>query len=182
MAVIMKILAIPGSLRTNSTNCVLLNSLQCCAPEKMRISIYQGIGLLPIFNPDLEDSLTPTVVEEFCSEIQGADGIIIASPEYVRSIPGGLKNAIDWLVSRQEIMSKPIVLAHASYRGDDMLASLRSVLHTISDRFDEENFLRIPLNSTSPIDVDTLLSDPENRNLMVDFLTRFEKYSVENFI
>ncbi|MBX2835695.1 MAG: NAD(P)H-dependent oxidoreductase [Gammaproteobacteria bacterium] len=172
----MRVLAISGSLRSDSSNSLLLKAIQRCAPEAMDIAIYQRLESLPIFNPDLEGSLTPTEVELFCSEIEKADGIIIASPEYVRAIPGGLKNAIDWLVSRPEIMSMPIVLAHSSYRGDDMLASLRIVLHTVSDRFDEDNFLRIALNSTSPVSVDALLSDPANRSSIVKFLSRFERH------
>jgi NAD(P)H-dependent FMN reductase len=62
-----------------------------------------------------------------------ADGLVIACPEYVRALPGGFKNAVDWLVSRDEIIVKPIALIHASHRGDDMLEQLRLVLGTVSE-------------------------------------------------
>lgn len=83
----------------------------------------------------MREKKTPAVVEEFIKSVSASDGIIISSPEYIRCIPGGLKNAIDWMVSRTEIIDKPIVLVHASSRGDDMLVSLRRVLSTVSSNF-----------------------------------------------
>lgn len=165
----MKILTLSGSVRAASTNSILLNTLQQCAPLGMKIEHYLGIGVLPIFNPDFEGSKTPDKVLSFCSAIENADGVLIASPEYVRAIPGGLKNAIDWLVSREEIMSKPIALAHGTYRGDDMLDFLRKVLETVSDRFSREIFLRIPLNSTIPVTTESVLADKKNRLKSLNF-------------
>lgn len=105
--------------------------------------------------------------------VSACDGIIISSPEYVRAIPGGLKNAIDWMVSRFEIIGKPIVLAHASHRGDDMLASLRLVLSTVSDHFLEHIFLRIPLLGKSPEEIEALLREPEYALQVSSFLINF---------
>ena len=68
-------------------------------------------------------------------------------------MPGGLKNAIDWMVGRPELVGKPIALAHASHRGDEMLHSLRRVLATVSDRFMERPFFRENLLSLEPQDV-----------------------------
>ena len=64
--------------------------------------------------------------------IARSDGVLVCSPEYVRGIPGGLKNAIDWLVSGDQIVGRPIALVHASHRGEDMLQALRAVLSTVS--------------------------------------------------
>ena len=58
-----------------------------------------GLDSLPIFSPDLEGAKTALQVVDFVSMVAESAGIIISSPEYVRAIPGGLKNAIDWLVS-----------------------------------------------------------------------------------
>ena len=88
----------------------------------------------------------------------------------LRAIPGGLKNAIDWLVSRDEILGKPITLAHASHRGDDMLGSLRSVLSTVSPGFDEAHFLRLPLMGLSPERVRTHCESPENARAIRGFV------------
>ncbi len=105
--------------------------------------------------------------------ISDADGIIISSPEYVRAIPGGLKNALDWMVSRDEIIRKPVSLLHASPRGDDMLAALRLVMKTVTERFEERLFLRFPLISKSQDEVRELLRLPENANRLSEFISQF---------
>jgi hypothetical protein len=97
-------------------------------------------------------------VARLAEAIRDADGLIVASPECVRSIPGGLKNAIDWLVSRDELTAKPIALAHASHRGDDMLGQLRLVLGMVSQNFRTDFFLRFPLMGRSEQEIDDLLS------------------------
>ncbi|ASJ75830.1 NADPH-dependent FMN reductase [Granulosicoccus antarcticus] len=173
----MKILAISGSLREVSSNSLLLRILGNHTPENWSFSLYEDLGSLPIFNPDLEDELTPEAVQSFCHEVAQADAVIISCPEYVRAIPGGLKNSIDWLVSRDEIISKPIALVHASHRGDDMLASLRMVLATVSERFATDIFLRIPLNSMSLEQAESELAQQENIARMIEFLWRLEAFS-----
>lgn len=92
------ILAISGSLRANSTNLALLQALQRYAPDEINIDLYSSLDTLPIFSPDLEEPHRPENVIQLIDLIKSADGLIISSPEYVRAIPGGLKNAIDWLV------------------------------------------------------------------------------------
>lgn len=101
--------------------------MQVIAPTGIVIDVFDGIGNLPVFSPDLEGSDEPLVVRIFKQAISESDGLVISSPEYVRSIPGGLKNAIDWLVSGNELIGKAIALVHASHRGDEMLNMLRTV-------------------------------------------------------
>ncbi|MBB3353520.1 NAD(P)H-dependent FMN reductase [Rhizobium sp. BK049] len=108
--------------------------------------------------------------------IAEADGLILASPEYIRSVPGGLKNAIDWLVSRNEVIGKPIVLAHASHRGDEMLQQLRTVLATLSERFNGQLFLRFHLMKLSPQEIAEHLSAPWHQEEMRLFLEAFARY------
>ncbi|OEC91184.1 NADPH-dependent FMN reductase, partial [Acinetobacter sp. YK3] len=138
----MKILAISGSAREASTNTALLRAMSELAPQSIEISVFHELNLLPVFSPDEEGEKTPVAVQNLIAVVADADGIIISSPEYIRAIPGGLKNAIDWMVSRIEIIDKPIALVHASIRGDDMLNSLRRVLSTVSGNFFEYIFLR----------------------------------------
>ena len=169
----MKFLAISGSARSESTNTAMLRALQAAAVPEHVVTLSDHVGRLPIFSPDLEYPRPPAPVVDFAEAITRADGIIVASPEYVRSIPGGLKNAIDWLVSRDEIIGKPIALAHASHRGDDMLDQLRTVLRTVSDRFEETLFLRFHLMKLSPDEIAEVLSRDRQRSEMRDFLDRF---------
>jgi chromate reductase, NAD(P)H dehydrogenase (quinone) len=84
-----------------------------------------------------------------------------------------LKNAIDWLVSREELIGKPIALAHASHRGDDMLGDLRRVLSTASDRFCEGVFLRMHLMKMTPEEVSARLNGEEEMVQMRTFLDGF---------
>ncbi len=90
----MNILAISGSLRKDSFNTALVKSLQALAPEGMQIDIVD-ITPIKLFNQD-DEAAFPREVQNFKDKIVAADGIIIATPEYNHSIPGVLKNVIDW--------------------------------------------------------------------------------------
>ena len=169
----MHILAISGSARQASTNTAFLTAMKECAPRGVEFSVFHRLNLLPVFSPDWEGDKTPPEVVELMALVSASDGIVISSPEYVRAIPGGLKNAIDWMVSRSEIIEKPIAIAHASYRGDDMLDSLRLVLSTVSNKFLEHIFLRIPLIGKTPDEIASLMRLPEHRLKISEFLDGF---------
>ncbi|MDR9760804.1 NADPH-dependent FMN reductase [Rhizobium redzepovicii] len=172
----MKILAISGSARRDSTNTAMLRAVRAVAPSDIEIAIFDGVGGLPVFSPDLEGEALPAAVRHFVAMIAGSDGVIIASPEYVRSIPGGLKNAIDWLVSGEQIVHKPVALLHASHRGDDMLEGLRTILATITDRFAADIFLRLPLMKLEPAEVLRAVETAENRSRVQAYLQAFSAY------
>ncbi|CUH64284.1 FMN-dependent NADPH-azoreductase [Thalassovita gelatinovora] len=172
----MNFLAISGSARSASTNTALLRALSAVAPPGHTVTVFNGLADLPVFSPDFESAPLPQPVQHFVNLIGNSDGIIIASPEYVRAIPGGLKNAIDWLVSRDEIITKPIALAHASHRGDDMLGQLRLVLSTVSTGFTEDIFLRCDLMKQSPQDIARHFETKAVRNSAETFLTDFTAF------
>jgi chromate reductase, NAD(P)H dehydrogenase (quinone) len=171
----MKFLAISGSLRAASTNTALLKALALSAPDGAEIVLYQGLGTLPVFSPDLEDDL-PESVQAFSAEIAACDGLIISSPEYIRAIPGGLKNGIDWLVSGEALIDKPVALAHASHRGEDVLESLRRVLATVTTRFAEDIFLRVPLMQQTPDEIAATMATPERQAEAQTFLSAFADF------
>jgi len=108
--------------------------------------------------------------------VREADGLLVSSPEYVRAIPGGLKNAIDRLVSRDEIIHKPVALVHASHRGDDMLDSLRRVLGTVSSRFDDASFVRFPARNLDAAAVERLLEEPEHSARVERFWAGYTRF------
>ncbi|MFD2207348.1 NADPH-dependent FMN reductase [Kiloniella antarctica] len=172
----MKILAISGSTRQASTNTAMLRSIASVAPSDVQINVFQGISELPIFSPDLEAIALPRTVQNFANLVHESDGVIIASPEYVKSIPGGLKNVIDWLVSREEIVTKPISLVHASHRGDDMLQQLRLVLSTVSELFSKDIFLRFNLLNQTPCEILDFLELPQHRLAIDEYLQIFSEY------
>lgn len=169
----MDFLAISGSARKLSTNTAMLRAVSDIARPAHSTRLFDRIAELPVFSPDFETRPLPGPVRDFAAQIRRSDGLIIASPEYVRAIPGGMKNAIDWLVSRDEIIDKPIVLMHASHRGDDMLAQLRLVLSTVSTGFSAGLFLRFELMKKSPEEIAEHLNQPPNRAAVVAFVERF---------
>ena len=170
-----KLLAISGSPRAESTNTAMLECFSAYAPPGVSVTLYRGLADLPVFSPDREGDNTPDVVAEFVRAVGQADGIILSSPEYVRGIPGGLKNAIDWLVSGDEIIAKPLVLVHASHRGEDMLAALRLVLSTVSQRFNVDHFLQFSLMSKTPDQVRQTLQAKDHAARIERFLREFSR-------
>jgi chromate reductase, NAD(P)H dehydrogenase (quinone) len=110
----LSLLGICGSTRKASLNAALLRTVGEVLPGEATMKIYDGLDQLPIFNSDLAE---PATVIALKAAIAGADGIIFAIPEYNYSIPGGLKNALDW-VSRPPATSpmrgKPIGLVGAA--------------------------------------------------------------------
>ncbi len=171
----MNLLAVSGSARRDSTNTALLRAVASLAPPGFEICVHDGVGRLPVFSPDL-DGEPPEAVRAWVDLVAGSDGLIVASPEYVRSLPGGVKNAIDWLVSRDTLVGKPIALLHASHRGDDMLETLRNVLATVSDRFAPDIFLRLPLMKMTPDEVAAFVATPEIAARVTSYLGDFRQY------
>ncbi len=170
----MKILALSGSLRHGSTNTALLRALAAIAAPPVAVNLLERLGALPLCNPDQEGPLTPLAVLGFAAVVAAADGIVIACPEYVHAKPGAFKNAIDWLVSRQEIIGKPIALLHASHGGEDVLADLRRVLATVSDGFSPGIFALFALRKLSPEDVAAQMSRPKVARALDRFLQQFQ--------
>ena len=113
----MRILAIPGSLRKASYNRALLEAAKRVAPESVEVEIYEDGLSIPLFNQDSEGDLTPRSVLELRSRIRSADAVLIASPEYNSSIPGVLKNLIDWAsrpYGQSSFARKPVSVVGAS--------------------------------------------------------------------
>jgi len=111
----MKVLGISGSLRKGSWNTSVLRAAQGLAPDGMTIEIGE-IGDIPLYNEDVRAAGLPPSVQRFRNQIAAADALLIVSPEYNFSVPGVLKNAIDW-ASRppdQPFNDKPVAIMGAS--------------------------------------------------------------------
>lgn len=123
----LKVLGFAGSLRLGSYNKALLRAAVDLVPENMNIEIFDLEGVPP-FNQDTEENM-PEKVKEFKTKIREADAILIASPEYNYSVPGVLKNAIDW-ASRpygdNPFDGKPVAIMSASV---GMLGGARAQYH-----------------------------------------------------
>lgn len=143
----MLVLAISGSLRPASLNTALVHAARLIAPPGLAVTVYDGLGTLPHFNPDLdgEGALLPPVVAELRGLVDRADAMIICSPEYAHGVPGVLKNALDWLVSSVEFPGMPVALINTSLRSVHAHESLTEVLTTMSARLPVGASVRIPL-------------------------------------
>jgi chromate reductase, NAD(P)H dehydrogenase (quinone) len=143
----MRVLAISGSLRRGSTNTAALDALARLAPEGMRVLVYQDLAKLPPFNPDddLEGAPKPEPVEALRAMVGACDAIVIAAPEYAHGVSGALKNALDWLVSSETFIGKPVALINASPRAFHAQADLREILTTMAARLVPEAFASLPL-------------------------------------
>ncbi len=171
------ILAISGSLRAASTNSALVAALARNAPPGCGVAVYDGLGRLPIFNPDDEDERTPREASDLIAAVTGADGIIVSCPEYAHGVPGGLKNALDWLVSRDAAVDKPAILAHASPRSLYARAALAEIMRTMSFAL-HDGVIEIPLLGKKPPAVQGILADPVNVLAMRGALSAFADFIV----
>ena len=102
-----------------------------------------------------------------------ADGIIVSCPEYAHGVPGGLKNALDWLVSRDAAVGKPAMLVHASPRSLISRAAFGEIMRTMSFDLYSRHELEIALLGKQPAEIATILGEPSNQAAMQSALVDF---------
>jgi NAD(P)H-dependent FMN reductase len=154
----MRLLALSGSLRRISVNTALLRAAGPLAPAGVEVILYEGLGSLPHFNPDLEADEPPSVTD-FRVQVRGADGLLICSPEYAHGVPGFLKNALDWLVGGDEFIDKPVALLNATPPAEWAQASLTETVTIMSGRLVREASIAVPLRGRK-IDEAGIVADP----------------------
>src|SRR3954451_4007588 len=136
-----KILAISGSLRENSSATSVLNHVATLMPVNVEFNVYNGFGNLPHFD---DSDNVPGEVRKFRELISESDGVFICTPEYAFGVPGSLKNALDWTVSSGELTYKPIALITAASVGKNAHAALLLTLSALTAKVPEEATLVIP--------------------------------------
>jgi NAD(P)H-dependent FMN reductase len=156
---IRSILAVSGSLRATSYNTAALRAAAACSPPGIVVRVFDGIGLLPLFNPDLDDApLAP--VAAWRAALDAADAVLIASPEYAHGVSGVMKNALDWAVSMPTFPGKPVALLNTSPRAMHAQAALHEILQTMSARLVPEASIALPLQG-SGLALDGILARPD---------------------
>ena len=161
----MRLLAISGSLRQASSSSTLLRAVALLAVDDV-VEIYEGLGALPHFNPDLDrdGERSPAEVSDLRERIANADAVLICSPEYAHGVPGSLKNALDWLVSSPVIIGKPVALLNPSMRATYAHAALRDTLTVMSMKVVEAT---IPLDGRRNLDEAGIVATEELRELVI---------------
>lgn len=139
------VLGIGGSLRRGSHNLALLRAAEAVSPPWVAFGVWQGLAEIPPYEEDLDTSDAPRAVARLRDEIAAADAVLISTPEYNASIPGQLKNALDWAsrpFPENALRHKPVAVVGAStslFGAVWAQAELRKVLTAIgSDVLDEE--------------------------------------------
>ena len=113
----LKIVTLLGSLRHGSFNAMVARTLPRIAPVGMSIDALPSIKDIPLYDADIQqEEGFPSSVEAIAEQIRAADGVVIVTPEYNYSVPGGLKNAIDWLsrLPEQPLAGKPVLIQTSS--------------------------------------------------------------------
>jgi NAD(P)H-dependent FMN reductase len=167
---VIRLLAVSGSLRATSSNTALLRAAVKLAPENLEIELYEGLGNLPHFNPDLEPNLPETILD-LKARVGACDGLLISSPEYAHGVPGALKNALDWLVSGFEFIDKPVALWNASPLAKHAQASLIETVTVMSGKIVTEACVTLPLGPR--LDEAGILAHPEISDMFRAALVAF---------
>jgi NAD(P)H-dependent FMN reductase len=165
-----RVLAISGSLRAKSINTAILQAVQTLAPANVAVTIYRGLGELPHFNPDLDVAPPPGPVTALRDAVESAHVLLICTPEYAHGVPGALKNALDWLVSHEPFLHKPVAIINARPGATFAHASLRETLSVMNARLLDDAGVTLPLTSNS-LDASALLALPAVRAQLVAALT-----------
>lgn len=139
-----KILAIIGSAGSGSANLKLVEEIARMTANDFEITIYTHLKMLPHFEPELSANNPPEEIIAFRNAVHQADGLIISTPEYIFSIPGGLKNALEWCISTTVFENKPTALITASASGQKGHEQLQLIMKTAMAKFSEETSLLIP--------------------------------------
>src|SRR6476646_1766974 len=112
-----KILALVGSLRAASVNRQLAELAAETAPDGVTVTVYEGLGELPFYNEDIDNDDVPSSVVALRAAAADADAALVVTPEYNGSVPGALKNAIDWLsrpFGNGALKDKPLAVVGAA--------------------------------------------------------------------
>jgi chromate reductase, NAD(P)H dehydrogenase (quinone) len=169
-----RILGIAGSLREGSYNAMLLRAAAELLPDGVELDTWPGLKAVPPFDEDDEDGPVPAPVAELRDAIAGADAVLIATPEYNGSVPGQLKNALDWAsrpTATTVLRNKPVAVVGASVGGFGAVwaqADLRRILGRIGARVVE---VELPVaHAHTRFDGSGRLVDDDLRSALGDLL------------
>ncbi|HEV2711618.1 MAG TPA: NAD(P)H-dependent oxidoreductase [Gaiellaceae bacterium] len=168
-----KILGISGSLRSGSHNTSLLRAAAEAAGPEVELELFDGLKAVPPYDEGDDVEPRPAAVERLTAEIAGADAVLFATPEYNASIPGQLKNAIDWVsrpIATNVLRNKPVAVVGASTGAFGAVwaqAELRKVLAALGARVLD---LEVPVAHAHTRFEDGRLTDEAVRSRLEDAL------------
>lgn len=164
MSVPANVLLISGSTRAASTNTATLRTAAEFPPDGVRAVLYQGLVDLPAFVPETDPGAEPSAVTDLRAALSAADAVLFCTPEYAGTLPGSLKNLLDWTVGTGELNELPVawVSVAAPGRGEGAVATLRTVLGYVAADIVEDACVRTHV-ARDGIGPDGLVTDPDVR-------------------
>jgi chromate reductase len=163
----MRLLAVSGSLRRDSHNTSLLRAAAEEAPEDVEVVLWRGLKEIPAYDADEDGVPGPEPVEAFRAAVREADAVLFSTPEYNSSIPGTLKNALDWAsrpLATNPFRNKPVAVVGAStgmFGAVWSQAELRKVLGALGARVADVEV--VVGHAHEKLDEDGRLADAETR-------------------
>jgi chromate reductase, NAD(P)H dehydrogenase (quinone) len=164
-----RVLLISGSTRNGSANTAALMTAAALAPEQVTPLLYGALADLPAFNPDHDGDLLPVAAAGLRREIAAAAAVLFCTPEYAGTLPGSLKNLLDWTVGGGELYEKPVAWLNvaAPGRGAGATATLASVLSYVGATIVDSACRDIPVPRTA-VTSDGTVSDPRFASAVAD--------------
>jgi chromate reductase len=170
-----------GSLRRGSFNAAIARALPTLAPDGVSIEPLGSVGDFPLYNHDVQDQGFPPAAIAMAEAIAAADGVIFVTPEYNHSVPGVLKNAIDWLsrLPNQPFAGKPVAIQSASpslFGGLRAQLHLRNIFVFLDARALNKPEVIIPQVHTKIDPATGEVTDPATRGFLADQLKAFAAF------
>jgi chromate reductase len=175
-----RVLAVAGSLRRASFNGRLVAAASSLAPQGMRIDIYDDLASVPLFNEDLESPRAPAGVENLRTAIARSDALLISTPEYNQSLPGVVKNMVDWLSRGEPVVleNKPVAILGVTAGNWGTRLAQAALRHTLTAcgaliMPTPQVYLR---DAAQLFDVGGRLTNAPARDALGDFLAAFDRW------
>ncbi|MDO9372852.1 MAG: NAD(P)H-dependent oxidoreductase [Ferruginibacter sp.] len=174
MPVKKNIFIIIGSATENSTNKKIVDNIVGFTIEYFDCFIYNELKTLPHFETHLSTDNPPDSILSIRNKIASADGVIICTPEYIFSIPSGLKNLIEWCVATTVFTDKPVGLITASLQGRKGHEELLLIMKTLMSNFTEETTMLIE-GVKSKVNSAGEITDSNTHAELIKFIDAFKK-------
>ena len=170
-----KVLAICGSASTSSSNLTILEIIKDLGKNNFELNIFNDLSKLPHFRTELTTDNVPNEIQTFRTMIIDSDAILVCTPEYLFSIPSGVKNALEWCVSTTILSDKPAGLITASASGEKGHEELKLIFETLQAKYIEETALLIS-GVKGKIRPDCTVLDEKTKIELEKFVRVFSKF------
>ncbi len=169
-----KIFALVGSASSGSSNEKLVATIAALTADVFEFTVFTDLKSLPHFDPELSTGNPPASIVALRNAIAAADGILISTPEYVFSIPSGLKNVIEWCVATTLFTDKPVGLITAAAHGQKGHEELELIMKTVMAKLSDDTSLLVQ-GIKGKINKDGIITDGSTEMRLQKFAASFKQ-------